>query len=94
VDWSENGAITTSAPNIVRSYQESLGDVTPLWVRQGGSDPAAAVGVMQLGAEMESFINEASLPGPWKVRPLLEILYMMCGQCLHVSFHCDKSMQV
>lgn len=70
MDWSENGAIATSAPDIVRTYQESLGDVTPLWVRQGGSDPAAAVGVTQLGAELERFIDDASLPGPWKVRPL------------------------
>ena len=37
------------------------------WVRQGGSEPLARSGVIELGEEIGEFIIDSNMKGPWKV---------------------------
>jgi hypothetical protein len=67
VDWSENGALETKTPQILRDYEANLECSGIRWVRQGGANPGAAEGVEELGKEMEELICGSRLPGPWKV---------------------------
>lgn len=81
IDWSEAGAIEERVPDIVKRYRKSISDPGALWIRQGGCDPLASVGIEHLASEIASYIEASTPVKPWKVSIIIVLMVLNIIKC-------------